>query len=104
MVTSRIASLADDLGSDRVVVLGGGRFDVKDLARRMLKDVRTPDFRRELRHRFEAVTGIDCASFYRKGELRPLAAAAILEEFLESPAAERFEPGKRYFFGRLIEP
>jgi hypothetical protein len=35
-------------------------------------------------------------------KLDPLAAAAILEDMLESGELERFEPGVRYFFGHRI--
>jgi hypothetical protein len=101
-VMDRVAVLIERLGSERIVVWNGELFDVRTLARHMLDEVRTTHFRRELRHRFEAVTGIDCSSFYRDGKLRPLAAAAILEEFLESPLARTFEPGRPYFFGYPI--
>jgi hypothetical protein len=51
---------------------------------------------------FEAATGIDCSSFFDDGEFQPLAATAIVEEFLESGDPERFEPGVRYFFRNRI--
>jgi hypothetical protein len=54
------------------------------------------------RHIFEASTGIDCRPFFRNKEFQPLNAAAILEEFLASPAAEKFNPNIRYFFGRFV--
>ena len=53
---------------------------------------------------FEASTGVDCSGFYDKEHrLQPLAAAAIMESFLESDQGGRFQPGCRYFFGHLIE-
>jgi hypothetical protein len=54
-----------------------------------------------LRSYFEPATGIDCSSFFRDGTPRPLAAAAIAEDFLEEHA-HRFEAGKRYFFGHEV--
>ncbi|KIG18666.1 hypothetical protein DB30_07681 [Enhygromyxa salina] len=55
------------------------------------------------RHRFEASTGIDCtAMFDRRGVFKPLAAAAIAEAFLDSPAAAQYRDGVRYFFGHPV--
>jgi hypothetical protein len=52
---------------------------------------------------FEAMSGVDCRAFFNKhGSVQRLAAAAILEEFLESGDADKYEPGVRYFFGRRI--
>jgi hypothetical protein len=53
---------------------------------------------------FEASTGIDCSDFYEGGNLQRLAALAVLEGFLDSRAAARFEIGTRYFFAHPIEP
>ncbi|NJK31974.1 MAG: hypothetical protein HC927_05885 [Deltaproteobacteria bacterium] len=54
------------------------------------------------RRRFEASTGIDCSEFYSDGEFFPLVAAARLEAWIDSPEADRYEPGVRYFFGHRI--
>jgi hypothetical protein len=54
------------------------------------------------RRRFEASTGIDCSGFYKDRNFQPLTAAAILEDFLESPEVARYEEGVRYFFGHRI--
>lgn len=52
----------------------------------------------------EAYTGRDMRGFWRLDDykLDPLAAAAMLEDMLESGELERFEPGVRYFFGHRI--
>jgi hypothetical protein len=51
----------------------------------------------------EANTGLDCRGFYdRDFMLRPLAAAAIVEDFVESGEANKYLPGVRYFFGHRI--
>lgn len=83
-------------------VFRGELLDVRRLAERLLEALQRPYFSMSWRHRFEASTGTDCSGFYKRGELQPLAAAAIVEDFLESGAAERFEPGVRYFFGHRI--
>jgi hypothetical protein len=101
-VSDRYNELAAELGTDQVIVFRGARFGVVPLAQYVLRRIQHPYVRDELRHRFEASTGIDCTGFYRNGDLRPLAAAVILEDFLASPAADAFEPGVRYFFGHRI--
>lgn len=58
-----------------------------------------------IRMLLEAYTGRDMRGFYRLEDykLDPLAAAAMLEDMLESGELERFEPGVRYFFGHRID-
>jgi hypothetical protein len=51
---------------------------------------------------FEASTGTDCSGFYEDYSLQRLAAMAVLEDFLESASAARFEIGTRYFFGHPV--
>lgn len=101
MIMTRYAEMVDRLGVD-AFVLGGEPFGVVRLARRILADLREPYFWPDLRRRFEASTGIDCSSFYRNQTLQVLAAAAIVEEFLNGSAASRYQDGVRYFFGRPI--
>lgn len=56
-----------------------------------------------LRGQFEAFTGIDCSRFFDASRTtRMLEIAAVAEEFLELPNAERFVEGSRYFFGHRI--
>jgi hypothetical protein len=89
-------------------VFQGRPLDIGKLAEDMLDILRSRARRFELpafatlRHRFEASTGIDCRAFYKNDDVQPLAAAEILERFLESGAAARFVPGKRYFFGHEV--
>ena len=94
--------LTDDLGSDHFYVFNGKLFGVTALAQHIRVRVRGPFLRSILRQKFEASTGIDCSSFYRRGEPKPLAAAAIVEAFIESAAASTYEDGTRYFFGHAI--
>ena len=96
--------LADDFGSNQVYVFRGKLFGVTALAQHLRVRMRQPFPRSVLRQKFEASTGIDCSSFYRRGELKPLAAAAIVEDFLESAAVATYEDGVRYFFGHAIPP
>jgi hypothetical protein len=94
--------LLGQFGSDKVLLFRGEPFGVVRLARYMLDAVKRPYFRASFRRSFEAATGIDCTSWYEGGALRPLAATATLEEFLESPDAAKYEDGVRYFFGHRI--
>lgn len=52
---------------------------------------------------FEAFSGIDCSEFYKGGRIQRLAALAVLEDFLDSGGAARFEIGTRYFFSHPIK-
>jgi hypothetical protein len=101
-VDERVRELADELGGDQVLVLAGERFSVRRLGELILEQLDDPYFPLDYRRKFEAATGIDCSRFFRKEVLRPLAAAAIVEKFLESPAAATYEDGVRYFFGHRI--
>jgi hypothetical protein len=103
-VTAHYEILKSALGGDDAVVFRGEKLSVAAVARRGLDDLGKDRFDEEMRHKFEAMTGIDCSSFYRDGELQPLAAAALLEEFLEGPEPAKYEEGVRYFFGRAIDP
>jgi hypothetical protein len=55
-----------------------------------------------LRHKLEAATGIDASAFFDGGEINPLPAAAAIGAFLESPKAERYARGVRYFFDHPV--
>ena len=101
-VERRYAQLAGASGSDQVIVVHGELFGVARLAEQVLRRLRQPFFPSCLRRRFEAATGIDCSSFYEGGTFMPLQAAALIEEFLDSPQARHFEDGVRYFFGHRI--
>lgn len=102
-VMSRYETLVEELGSAEIHVLEGATFGVVSLAHTMVNRLNLDDFIPEYRQRFEASTGIDCRSFYRDGRFQPLKAAAILEDFINGPAPERFEEGVRYFFGHRIQ-
>jgi hypothetical protein len=101
-VLKRCEELAAKFGTDQVLVEGGAKLSVIDLAKRIVQRLREPYFPSQLRRRFECATGIDCSSFYQDRVLKPLQASALLEEFLESPLSTRFEDGVRYFFGHRI--
>lgn len=104
LVCGRQQELASKLGRQDLLVYRGQEYSVERLARTALLDARSGRFDSDQRRRFEAATGIQCSSFYRKGRLQPLRAAAVLEEFIESGAHARFRPGQRYFFGHPIPP
>ncbi len=102
MVMNRYSELADQFGSDQILVFKGSRFSVTALARHILDRIRLPYPSDNLRHKFEAATGINCTNFYKDGELQPLAAASIVEGFLDSAEARKYDDGVRYFFSHRI--
>ena len=91
--------LLDKFGSDKALVLRGERHVVSSQPHAGGEGA---FFRSSHRRSFEAATGIDCTSWYQDGKLRPLAAMATLEGFLESPEAEQYKEGIRYFWGHPI--
>ena len=101
-VMLRYQQMLDEFGDEKVLISQGERYGVTRLARHILRDLQSPYFRVRWKAEFEAATGIDCSSWYRDETLQPLAAAAIIEEFLESPEAAKYEDGVRYFFGHRI--
>lgn len=92
---------------DDAIVAEGDVLSLAGTARRLLDRVRGRDatagrIGHGLRS-FRAMTGLDCRDVYTKeGALQRLTTAAILEDWLDSGEAERFEPGVRYFFGHRI--
>lgn len=100
-IAERCDEIAPQLGPERLA-FRGERFSVRRVAQLALEALREPYFSMQWRRKFEASTGIDCRPFYRHENLQPLAAAAILEDFLDSGEAEKYEPGVRYFFGHRI--
>jgi hypothetical protein len=91
-------------------LLGGRPFSVVELARRIIKHAKAgenlPRTNFE-RMAFEGATGISCRDFFAQPDqvkIRPLTAAAIAEDFLQSKASKAFAVGARYFFGHPIPP
>jgi hypothetical protein len=106
LATQRFEELKAEFGSEKIVIFQGKPFGVKSLAEFMMgiatgKVPGDPSWLL-LRHKFEASTGLDCSSFFRKRSFQPLAAAAILEEFLDDPDSDHYEEGRRYFYGHPI--
>lgn len=104
-VTARHASISAQ--TSELLVAEGAPINLIGIARRLLGRVTSegvPSARIEQAWwMFGAMTGVDCRGFFTtEGHLKRLTAAAILEEYLDSGAAERFEPGVRYFFGHRI--
>ena len=56
----------------------------------------------KFRHKFEAMTGVDCSDFYKDNMLRQIVAVGALENFLDRTETKRYAEGQRYFFGRPI--
>jgi hypothetical protein len=97
-------------GTLETPLLGGKSFSVVELAHRILRHAREGEDSTRTnfeRMAFEGATGIPCKDFFdpsRDHDFNPLAAAAIVEDFVQSPAAQKFKPGVRYFFGHPIPP
>jgi hypothetical protein len=104
LVMGRIEELRQRFKTDQVWLFHGELAGVVPLAQLILRSIAKKDFMEmeTLRERFEASTGIDCRPFYKKTAFQPLTAAAIVEKFLESPEATKYETGVRYFFGHRI--
>jgi hypothetical protein len=106
MVMGKYTELLSQFGSENTSIYYAQTFNVRGLASRLYDHLRGSEIIDVIvardRHRFEAATGVDCRDFFQEGKLQVLAAAAILEEFLESPAAAMYEDGVRYFFGHRI--
>lgn len=102
LVLRRCEEVRQVVPDPRASVFLGEAFSVRQLARGMLRSLARGELPPEWRQRFEASSGIDCSSFYKERNLRPLRAAAVLEEFLEDPASGRYVEGARYFFGRRV--
>lgn len=90
----------------RVAVFEGEPLSLKKVALKLLARLQTNEDTEEIevgRMILEGSTGLNCAAFYqRHGRVQPLAAAAVVEEFLESDEAAKYEDGVRYFFGHRI--
>lgn len=106
MVMKRYQELTDQFGTDDVFLFKGEIFGVVPIAKLILNRLGDShaDSRLQpiLRQKFEASTGVDCSVFYKDRKFQPLVAAATVEEFLESPEAQRYQHGVRYFFGHRI--
>jgi|CXWL01.1.fsa_nt_gi hypothetical protein len=102
LVMARYEELKEKFGTDDIIVFRGDRFGVRRLAQIALADLSAGRFEPFMRRRFEATTGINCTRFYKDGELQSLAAASIVEEFLESSDSYKYIDGVRYFFGHQI--
>jgi hypothetical protein len=107
LVEARYAELRPIAGPDEGAPIVEGRvFDLEPIVRGLLQRIGAGGVADRIewgRMLFEATTGVPCGEFYGQDwQLRPLAAAVVLEDFLESGAAKKFEPGVRYFFGHRI--
>lgn len=112
LVIQHYERLYREKNSDKVAVANGRLFSLRQIVLRLLRHLRTINEEVDmgvdkleivdLSLLFEASTGVDCRSFYRDYRLQPLAATAILEDFIESGEADKYQDGVRYFFGRRI--
>jgi hypothetical protein len=104
VVIQRYNQLVEEFKSEEVFLLRGKQFGVHMLSEYILERIQRPYFRTEIRHSFEASTGINCSNFYFKGKLQPLYIDSIVENFIENKQINHYEAGVRYFFGnRLVD-
>lgn len=100
---SAIASGADPY---RVAVFEGEILDVAEVCHRLLRRVKSGIDTEQVevgRMLIEANTGLDCSEFFGEDlRLKPLSAAALVEELLSTHNFQSFEKGVRYFFGHRI--
>jgi hypothetical protein len=103
MARRRYRELCDRLGTDDAVVFRGDIIEIRNMCQRVLDDLgHERRFSEEMRHKFEAFTGVNCSGFYEDETLKPLKASAIIEEFLDNLDADKYQKGCRYFFGHRI--
>jgi hypothetical protein len=111
LVMHRVEELKDLAGGRGEIPFWKGRvFGVVSLAEEMLRLLRAEDATLadlevdfiELRHKFEASTGIACSRFFKNEQFQPLAAFAVLEEFLAGQSPPTYAEGVRYFFSRPV--
>jgi hypothetical protein len=100
LVSRRVRQLLEVFGTGEIRLWLGKPFSITSFAKHWLQ-TGAPD-PITMRRIFEATTGIDCRRFFEDEEFRPLYAAAVVEEFLESPEAAKYEEGVRYFFSHRI--
>lgn len=101
LVLDRHAELRDEFG-EHAFVFRGQPLNIEWIIRCALADLASGKLDPEMRHKIEAMTGIDCSCFYKDKQLQPLAAAALLEDMLASLDLFPFTPGQRYFFGHPV--
>jgi hypothetical protein len=108
LVLGRLKELqaSGSLNDRNVFYAEGAPLEVEQLARTMMRRIGSNDFLYRIeweRMVLEATTGVSCRAFFNsEGRLQPLAAVAVIEEFLDSRDAARFAPGVRYFFGHRV--
>lgn len=105
LVMTRYTELKNRFGGDDVLIVNAEPYGVVSFAKLILRFVSgnfDHSLAAHLRRRFEASTGINSSDFFKGRKFQPLVAAAIVEEFLESPQAQKYEEGVRYFFGHRI--
>jgi hypothetical protein len=93
--------------SQTTKVFEGQIYDVIAVAKRLCARLQQSPISTErvLRERLilEASAGIDCTAFFAEDrQLISVAGIAVIEDFLESDAVQRFSPGRRYFFGHPV--
>lgn len=109
LVLEQIEAIRRTVGST-IPIWQGRCYSVVTMVRRMLEELATAASSsftlsvrfKIFRSRFEAATGIDCSPCFKNGKFLPLAATALLEDFMNESDWDRYQDGLRYFFGHQI--
>lgn len=104
-ITAEHERISNHFGTEEVLLYQAALLSIGSLASEL--GVQQPNCGKTpppwwLRRRFEAMTGIDCGSFYEDEEFQPLTGAALLEDFRDSGGLAQFDEGVRYFFGHRV--
>lgn len=83
LVLERYETLVQQFGTDQLRVLKGERFSPRMLCRLIKERIREPFFDLNLRRRFEAMSGFDCAGCFKDSRLQHLSFAELVERFLD---------------------
>jgi hypothetical protein len=109
-VNNKILDIKSTLGFEDAVIVYGREFVFKDFVEHMyellVSGKKTGVLASEfgyLRHRFEAITGIDCSGFYKNEKFNQLETLAIIKPFLDEKTYEKYKDGVRYFFGKPVQ-
>lgn len=99
LVMDRYAALVNRYGTDQILLLKGERFSPCYLVALFMQQMREPYFDLDLRRRFEAMSGLDCATCFRGGRLDPLVMTALLEKFvIENDDLVDLDANERLFY------
>ncbi|TIP02851.1 MAG: hypothetical protein E5X76_23100 [Mesorhizobium sp.] len=105
LVEAQYAKVTKQVNDDAAFLWRGSRWSMRNFVDRFLAELdrEVPLSLPNLRHRFEAYTGLDCTGFfYVDGDPDLIGMAAVLDDFLESGTIGQYAVARRHFFGHPI--